>query len=69
MLAVAGDEGLEPSYLDLETSVLAAGRISRKLLAELTGVEPVPPDRQSGILPLDSATTLNLAARAGFEPA
>ena len=28
---MAGDEGLEPSYLDLETSVLAAGRISRKL--------------------------------------
>ena len=41
MLAMAGDEGLEPSYLDLETSVLAAGRISRKLMAELTGVEPV----------------------------
>ena len=34
---LAGDEGLEPSYLDLETSVLAAGRISRKLMAELTG--------------------------------
>ena len=31
MLAMAGDEGLEPSYLDLETSVLAAGRISRKI--------------------------------------
>ena len=27
---LAGDEGLEPSYLDLEASVLAAGRISRK---------------------------------------
>ena len=26
---LAGDEGLEPSYLDLEASVLAAGRISR----------------------------------------
>ena len=28
---LAEDEGLEPSYLDLETSVLAAGRISRNL--------------------------------------
>jgi hypothetical protein len=27
-----------------------------KTLAVATGVEPVPPDRQSGILPLDSAT-------------
>ncbi len=27
---LAGDEGLEPSYLDLEASVLVAGRISRK---------------------------------------
>src|SRR5713101_7142906 len=53
MLAMAGDEGLEPSYLDLEASVLAAGRISRKLMAELTGVEPVPADRQSAILPID----------------
>src|SRR5215813_9053015 len=53
MLAMAGDEGLEPSYLDLETSVLAAGRISRKLVAELTGVEPVPAERQSAILPID----------------
>src|SRR6266480_1995481 len=44
---LAGDEGLEPSYLDLETSVLAAGRISRKVMAELTGIEPVPADRQS----------------------
>src|SRR5215471_13114550 len=56
MLAMAGDEGLEPSYLDLETSVLAAGRISRKLLAELTGVEPVPADRQSAILPIDHSS-------------
>jgi hypothetical protein len=28
-------------------------------MAVATGVEPVPPDRQSGILPLDSATTFN----------
>ena len=56
MLALAGDEGLEPSYLDLETSVLAAGRISRKLLAELTGVEPVPAERQSAILPIDHSS-------------
>ena len=56
MLALAGDEGLEPSYLDLETSVLAAGRISRKLLAELTGVEPVPAERQSVILPIDHSS-------------
>jgi hypothetical protein len=56
MLAMAGDEGLEPSYLDLETSVLAAGRISRKLMAELTGIEPVPADRQSAILPIDHSS-------------
>ena len=56
MLAMAGDEGLEPSYLDLETSVLAAGRISRKILAELTGVEPVPAERQSAILPIDHSS-------------
>jgi hypothetical protein len=55
MLAMAGDEGLEPSYLDLETSVLAAGRISRNL-AELTGVEPVPAERQSAILPIDHSS-------------
>ena len=53
---LAGDEGLEPSYLDLETSVLAAGRISRKLMAELTGVEPFPADRQSAILPIDHSS-------------
>ena len=56
MLAMAGDEGLEPSYLDLETSVLAAGRISRKVMAELTGIEPVPADRQSAILPIDHSS-------------
>src|SRR5262250_3174780 len=56
MLAMAGDEGLEPSYLVLETSALAAGRISRKLLAELTGVEPVPAERQSAILPIDHSS-------------
>jgi hypothetical protein len=56
MLAMAGDEGLEPSYLDLETSVLAAGRISRKFMAELTGVEPVPAERQSAILPIDHSS-------------
>ena len=71
MLAMAGDEGLEPSYLDLETSVLAAGRISRKLMAELTGVEPVPAERQSAILPIDHSSgslpwtrTTNSAFRA-----
>ena len=56
MLAMAGDEGLEPSYLDLETSVLAAGRISRKFMAELTGIEPVPAERQSAILPIDHSS-------------
>ena len=34
---LAGDEGLEPSYLDLETSVLAAGRISRKTYGGANG--------------------------------
>jgi hypothetical protein len=53
---LAGDEGLEPSYLELEASVLAAERISRKLLAELTGIEPVPADRQSAILPIDHSS-------------
>ena len=53
---LAGDEGLEPSYLDLEASVLAAGRISRKLMAELTGIEPVPADRQSAVLPIDHSS-------------
>src|SRR5947209_10509112 len=53
---LAGDEGLEPSYLDLETRVLAAGRISRKFMAELTGVEPFPADRQSAILPIDHSS-------------
>jgi hypothetical protein len=53
---MAGDEGLEPSYLDLEASVLAAGRISRKRMAELTGIEPVPADRQSAILPIDHSS-------------
>ncbi len=56
MLAMAGDEGLEPSYLDLETSVLAAGRISRKVMAELTGIEHVPADRRSAILPIDHSS-------------
>ena len=53
---LAGDEGLEPSYLDLEANVLAAGRISRELMAELTGVEPVPAERQSAILPIDHSS-------------
>jgi hypothetical protein len=54
---LAGDEGLEPSYLDLETSVLAAGRISRKkVMAELTGIEPLPAERQSAILPIDHSS-------------
>src|SRR5437762_2434568 len=53
---LAGDEGLEPSYLDLEASVLAAGRISRKVMAELTGIEPVPADRQPAILPIDHSS-------------
>ena len=34
---LAGDEGLEPSYLDLEASVLAAGRISRKTYGGANG--------------------------------
>ena len=34
---LAGDEGLEPSSLDLEASVLAAGRISRKFLGGANG--------------------------------
>ena len=53
---LAGDERLEPSYLDLEANVLAAGRISRELMAELTGVEPVPAERQSAILPIDHSS-------------
>src|SRR5690242_10257891 len=37
---------------------------SSKPVAVATGVEPVPPDRQSGILPIDSATASNLAEEA-----
>ena len=40
----------------METSVLAAGRISHKFMAELTGVEPVPAERQSAILPIDHSS-------------
>jgi hypothetical protein len=64
---LAGVTGFEPAKTDFGDQ-----RPSRRVLtpvAVATGVEPVPPDRQSGILPLDSATTFNLAARAGFEPA
>src|SRR6266487_1107836 len=34
----------------------AAIRISRKVMAELTGIEPVPADRQSAILPIDHSS-------------
>lgn len=37
MLAMAEDEGLEPSYLDLVASVLAAERISRKTYGGANG--------------------------------
>ena len=55
---LAGDEGLEPSYLDLETSVLAAGRISRNFMAELTGIEPYPLAFQTSTLPSSSRAKL-----------
>jgi hypothetical protein len=64
---LAGVTGFEPAKTGFGDQ-----RPSHRVLtpvAVATGVEPVPPDRQSGVLPLDSATTLNLAARAGFEPA
>lgn len=65
---LAGVTGFEPAKTGFGDQ-----RPSHRVLtpvAVATGVEPVPPDRQSGILPLDSATTFkHLAARAGFEPA
>ena len=65
---LAGVTGFEPAKTGFGDQ-----RPSYRVLtpvAVATGVEPVPPDRQSGILPLDSATTLeNLAARARFERA
>src|SRR5215472_13165550 len=64
---LAGVTGFEPAKTGFGDQ-----RPSRRVLtpvAVATGVEPVPPDRQSGILPLDSATTFNLAARARFERA
>src|SRR5262249_29002364 len=39
-------------------------RRAPRTVAVATGVEPVPPDRQSGLLPLDSATTFNLPRRS-----
>ena len=47
----------------MEASVLTAGRISHKLMAELTGVEPVPADRQSAILPMDHGSGSLLRTR------
>ena len=64
---LAGVTGFEPAKTDFGDQ-----RPSHRVLtpvAVATGVEPVPPDRQSGILPLDSATTFILAARARFERA
>ena len=52
---LAGVTGFEPAQTRFGDE-----RPSRRVItpvAVATGVEPVPPDRQSGILPLDSATT------------
>ena len=54
---LAGAAGFEPAKTGFGDQ-----RPSRRVLtpvAVATGVEPVPPDRQSGILPIDSATTSN----------
>src|SRR6185437_9255017 len=54
---LAGMTGFEPAKTGFVDQ-----RPSHRVLtpvAVATGVEPVPPDRQSGILPLDSATTSN----------
>ena len=51
---LAGVAGFEPARTGFGDQ-----RPSHRVLtpvAVATGVEPVPPDRQSGILPLDSAT-------------
>ena len=54
---LAGVTGFEPAKTGFGDQ-----RPSRRVLtpvAVATGVEPVPPDRQSGILPLDPATFVN----------
>ena len=58
---LAGVTGFEPAKTDFGDQ-----RPSHRVLtpvAVATGVEPVPPDRQSGILPLDPATTFNIWLR------
>ena len=54
---LAGVTGFEPAKTGFGDQ-----RPSYRVLtpvAVATGVEPVPPDRQSGILPLDSATAFD----------
>ena len=56
-LQLAGVTGFEPACTRFGDE-----RPSHRVItpvAVATGVEPVPPDRQSGILPLDSATAFN----------
>ena len=53
---LAGVTGFEPAWTRFGDE-----RPSHRVItpvAVATGVEPVPPDRQSGILPLDSATAV-----------
>src|SRR5258708_24144024 len=65
LIALAGVTGFEPAKTGFGDQ-----RPSHRVLtpvAVATGVEPLPPDRQSGILPLNSATTLILqASPSGF---
>ena len=58
---LAGVAGFEPAKTGFGDQ-----RPSRRVLTPMavaTGVEPVPPDRQSGILPLDSATVFKFWLR------
>ncbi len=55
---LAGVTGFEPAWTRFGDE-----RPSHRVItpvAVATGVEPVPPDRQSGILPLDSATMFQI---------
>lgn len=52
-LILAGEEGLEPPYLVLETKVLAARRLARKTWGEGWDSNPQLPAPQAGVLPLN----------------
>src|SRR5215471_507485 len=55
-----GDQRPSPRVLTPPPQRAKVARRGPRPVAVATGVEPVPPDRQSGILPLDSATAFKL---------